>query len=347
MLGDQGSPYVGRFARGWHRLPGWIPGQPQTRTGARLSIGTAFLTARTTRSGGPVGERAARGEEVDIAPSRFHERCGAGRSRGAGGEHVVDQEESGRCGPVRDASERIGHRPHAFLPGPARLRSGRLRPADEGGRGEIELACERPREHASLVEAALGPPPGRERDPGHRVGRRRAERRQGRCERLPHASPTGELQSVDRGPGGSLVREGGSRRRDGRRGTVPASIHVHRRRPPTVTAPRWLQREEFPGARGAERPRACAASGAGPREENIDRAIEHGGTLRRAADTVQDNGTSIGSPAPLTAIVSTCWIFSSGYAVTEPDPVSASKLVSSTGTRAPSAASVIVVSAPS
>src|SRR5688572_4683377 len=34
MLGDQGSPYVGRFARGWHRLPGLIPGQPQTRTGA-------------------------------------------------------------------------------------------------------------------------------------------------------------------------------------------------------------------------------------------------------------------------------------------------------------------------
>ena len=25
MLGDQGSPYVGRFARGWHRLPGVDP----------------------------------------------------------------------------------------------------------------------------------------------------------------------------------------------------------------------------------------------------------------------------------------------------------------------------------
>ncbi len=40
MLSDQRSPYVGRFARGWHRLPGIIPGQPQTRTRARPSIGT-------------------------------------------------------------------------------------------------------------------------------------------------------------------------------------------------------------------------------------------------------------------------------------------------------------------
>ena len=39
MLSDQGSPYVGRFARGWRRLPGMIPGQPQTRTRARSSIG--------------------------------------------------------------------------------------------------------------------------------------------------------------------------------------------------------------------------------------------------------------------------------------------------------------------
>jgi hypothetical protein len=36
MLTDQGSAYVGRFARGWHRLPGIrSPGQPQTRTRAR------------------------------------------------------------------------------------------------------------------------------------------------------------------------------------------------------------------------------------------------------------------------------------------------------------------------
>ena len=32
MLSHQRWPYVGRFARGWHRLPGIVPGQPQTRT---------------------------------------------------------------------------------------------------------------------------------------------------------------------------------------------------------------------------------------------------------------------------------------------------------------------------
>ena len=58
-----------------------------------------------------------------------------------------------------------------------------------------------------------------------------------------------------------------------------------------------------PGGRGrrhpsAERPRACAASGAGAREQDVDgpfeRRLEHGGTLRRAADTAQGSGTSTG-----------------------------------------------------
>src|SRR3990170_992531 len=39
MLTDQGSAYVGRFARGWHRLPGNLsPGQPQTRTRAHRRV---------------------------------------------------------------------------------------------------------------------------------------------------------------------------------------------------------------------------------------------------------------------------------------------------------------------
>src|SRR3990170_738031 len=39
MLTDQGSAYVGRFARGWHRLPRNLsPGQPQTRTRAHRRV---------------------------------------------------------------------------------------------------------------------------------------------------------------------------------------------------------------------------------------------------------------------------------------------------------------------
>jgi len=224
---------------------------------------------------------------MDLARSSLEERCGAGRSCGSRGEDVVDEEEARRRGATRDASERTGHRLHPFFAGQARLRRGGLRPADEGRRWELQLACERPREHASLVEASLGPPPGCERNPRHGVGRRRAERSQGGGECLPDPSPPGELQPVDRGLGRSPIRERRPRRRDGPRRTVAASLDVRRQRPPATTAPRRLEREQLPAACRAERPRACTATGAGPWEEDVDRSIEHGGTLHRAADTLR------------------------------------------------------------
>ncbi len=283
MLGDQGSPYVGRFARGWHRLPGLIPGQPQTRTGARPSIGAASGTARAARPRRPVGERATGGEEVDLARPGLEERSRAGRSGRARRQHVIDEEQSRWRRLPGDAYERIGHRLQSLFAGSPRLWSGRLRPPDEVGRGEIQLACERLREHASLVETPLGPPPARERHPRHRVGRRRAEHRESRCERLPDPTPPGELQTMDRRPSGPAVGERGARRCDLRRGAVTASIHVLRRRPSASTAPRWLQRDELPGTRLAERPRARAASRAGTREDDVDRSIEHLPVHRRHA----------------------------------------------------------------
>jgi hypothetical protein len=235
---------------------------------------------------------------MDLVRSPLQEGCGAGRRRGARGEDVVDQQEAGRHRLLWDACERIPHRLQSFLACASCLRGGRLRPADEGDRREIELACERACEHTSLVEAALGPPPGRERHPRHGVRRRRAECGQCRSERLPHPAPAGELQPMDRGPGGSPVRERRAGRRDRRRGTVPASIHTRVGRSAAATAPRRLQRDELSGACRTERPRACAASGAGPWEEHVDRAIErvlsHGGTLRRAADTIR-----AGEPRPV------------------------------------------------
>jgi hypothetical protein len=253
---------------------------------------------------------------MDLARTRLEERSGAGRSGRARGEHVVDQEQASRRGLPGDVRERIGHRLQSLLSGPSSLWSGRLRPSDEGGRGKIQLACERPREHAGLVETALGPPPARERHPGDGVGWRRAERRQGCRERLPHPAPPGELQSVDRSASGPLVGEGRSRRRDRRRRAVPTSVHVDGRGSSAATAPRRLQRDEVPGTLRAERPRAFAASGAGPWEQDVDGPIErlrsHRGTLRRAADTVQGRWTSIDPPAPLIAIVRTRWVFSTG-----------------------------------
>jgi hypothetical protein len=249
---------------------------------------------------------------MDLPRSALEEHCRAGRSRRTRGEDVVDQEEAGRHGSTWVSFEGTGHRPEPLLPVPAGLRRRRLRPTDEGDRGEIQLVRERPREHTSLVEAALGPPPGCERHPCHGVGRRRAERRQGGCECLADPAPPGELQPVDRGLGRAAVGERRSRRRDRRRRTVRASLDVRGQGSTATIAPRWRQWEELPRARRAERPRACATPGAGPREENVDRPLQHGVTLRRVADTVQGSATSIGSPAPLTATVRACWVFNSG-----------------------------------
>jgi hypothetical protein len=284
---------------------------------------------------------------MDLPRSALEEHCRAGRSRRTRGEDVVDQEEAGRHGSTWVSFEGTGHRPEPLLPGPAGLRRRRLRPTDEGDRGELQPATERSREHTRLVEPALGPPPGGERHPGHGVGRRRAERGQGGRERVADPSPPGELQAVDRRAGGAAVREGRSGGRDRCRRAVPAPIDVDGRGAPAAAAPGRFERDQLTGARGAERPRARAASGARPREEDVDHGLEHGGTLRRAADTAQGSESSTGSPAPLTAIVRIRWTFSSGYAVTAPDPVSPSKLVSRTGSRVPSAASVIAASAPS
>ena len=312
MLGDQRSPYVGRFARGWHRLPGFVPGQPQTRTGARPSIDMALRTARTTRSGRPVGERATGGEQVDLARSPLEERCSARRSRGARRQHIVDEKEASRRGATGDASERIGHRQHPFLAGPAGLGSGRLRPSDEGDRREIQLACERPREHAEPGRSRARPaagmraaptsrrrpaagraPPGRRRMPP----RPRASRRTsaggprpwpvpGRRTPLaptrsaPEDSPRISRRSwagVDRNDGTTVASAGGAPPRTSRR--TATGLRHNRRRP------------------------------SGRERRSPSPARRHATSCRRHG---QGSATSIGSPAPLTAIVRACWVFNSG-----------------------------------
>ena len=284
---------------------------------------------------------------MDLPCPCLEERCRAGRGRRARGEDVVDEEEPKRRRTVRDACEGARHRPQSLFPAASRLGSGRFRPADERGRGQPELTAESPREHASLIEAALGPPPGSERYPRHGVGRRRAERGECGRERLPDAAPPGELQPVDGGPGGSSVDERRPSGRDLCRRAVSTAIQVGDRREAAATAPRWLQGDQRTGARLAERPGARAAAGAGPWEQHVDRAIEHGATLRRAADTDQGSRTSTASSAPLTEIVTTACVFKTGYVSTDPAPVSASKDASSTGRRPPSALSAIAASAPS
>ena len=201
-----------------------------------------------------VPEGAARREHVDLARACLDERCGAGRDGGPRREDVVDQEEPRRRRPMWDAREDTRHRQEPLLSGPARLWGGGGRPADVRGRRELEVACQRLREHASLIEAALGPPPGRERHPGHGVGRRWTDLGQSGGERLPDPPPSRELQAMDGLPGRSPIRE---RRADGRdrpRRAIGTPIDVRARRPAAATAPRRLQGDE--GARTSSRRRA-------------------------------------------------------------------------------------------
>ena len=311
MLGDQGSPYVGRFARGWHRLPGFVPGQPQTRTGAPREYRHGFRVdaSRVVRAAGPCGpERAARREQVDLACSCLDEGCGAGRGGRTRRQDIVDQEEPRRRRPMRDVCEDIRHRAQALFSAAAGLWSRVPRSANEGSRREAELPRERSREHGGLVEAALGPPPAGERYPRHGVGGRRADLGESGGERVADPPPSRELEAMNRLLRGSPIREGRAHGRDGRRGAIWAPIDVRARRPAAPAAPRRLQGDERARALLAEGPRAGAASRARPREQDVDRPFDHllahRGTLRRAADTPQGSGTSTGS-APLIEIVST------------------------------------------
>src|SRR5437867_1080470 len=118
MLSDQRSPYVGRFARGWHRLPGRFPGQPQTRTWAHRRIGTG--TAKPQR-GHRVVERARCGDQMDPAGAGCGERLGTRRGRRPGGEDVIDQQDSLGC--RTDRFEAPSHRLPALGAAAPSLRS--------------------------------------------------------------------------------------------------------------------------------------------------------------------------------------------------------------------------------
>jgi hypothetical protein len=252
---------------------------------------------------------------MDLARPRLEEGCGAGRGGRTRGQHVVHEQEALRRLCAGDGRERVCHREQPLLPAAAGLWSGLPRPAHESARGEAELPGERSREDAGLVEAALGPPPAGERHPRHGVGGRRAERGEGAGKRFADPTPAGELESTDRFPCRTPVRERRPHRGDRRQGAVSAAIHVRGSRAAAPATPRRLQRDERTRAGLAERPRTHAAPRTDSREQDVDGPIEHlpwhRSTLRRAADIDQGSATSTGS-APLIEIVTTDWVFMTG-----------------------------------
>ncbi len=267
---------MGRFARGWRRLPRKIPGQPQTRLRARPSIATTTCRERTSRS-----------EQYDLADTRTRERLRARRRRRSRRQDVVHQDDAPRDGRyvTADRLERPTHRRPSLVTRSPRLWSGRhgstREPQDRRSEPDSHGSRERPR----LVVPTFGQPASCERHPGNRIDGRWIDGDHGVRERGGHAPPARELQPMDRGARGPGVQE----RRPGdahrRRRAATAAIDGDGRGAATPLAPRRTERLERRPASLAERPAAHAAARASRREDNVERPGEHGATLAVAADT--------------------------------------------------------------
>ena len=281
---------MGRFARGWHRLPGRFPGQPQTRTWARRRIGT---TARNAQRRDGIVERARRGHEVDPAgPGRgegLSARCGRGPGREAG-LHEQD--------PLRRCARRIEAPPHrrpALGAASAGLGTGRSRAAEQAQDRDPRSLSEPRGKRPGLVVPALGEPSTRKRHPrddidGWQIVTRRDRRGEGPC----HITPSGELEAVHGASRRTVVEERRPSRRHRVRRAVTAGRHRHAGWATASVAPGTPERHERSTATGTERPRPVPASGAPAWEDDIERPREHAATVPATADIA-----TAGRPRPL------------------------------------------------
>ena len=294
MLSDQRSPYVGRFARGWHRLPGRFPGQPQTRTCARPRIGT---TAANPQRGHRVVERARRGDEMDPAGPSGGQRLGARRGRRPGGEDVIDEHDALRRRTGR--FEAPSHGRAALGATAPSLRARGTCPSKQSGDGQAGPVPKAHGQRARLVVTSLGQPPTRQRDPRDDVDGRDLVARDDRVrEGGRDVAPSGELQPVH-GPSRRTVEE--ERRTSGGhrvRRTVTTGRHRDAGRPSAPIAPGTPQRDERSATAGAERPRPVPASRAPAWENDIERPRQHAPTVPGATDMARAGRPG---PAPIPA----------------------------------------------
>jgi hypothetical protein len=290
MLNDQWSPYVGRFARGWHRLPGRFPGQPQTRTWARRRIGT---TARNAQRRKGIMERASRGREVDPAGAGRGEGFGARGSRRPGREDVIDEQD-----PLRRCARRIeapSHRRPALGAAPPGLGTRGSRAAEQSHDRDPRSVSEPHGKRPGLVVSALGEPSTRQGHPrddidGWQIVTRRDRRGEGPC----HITPSGELEAVHGASSGTVEEERRPSRRHRVRRAVTAGSHRHAGWATAPVAPGTHERHERHTARGTERPRPGPASGAPAREDDIERPREHVATVPATTDIAR-----AGRPRPV------------------------------------------------
>ncbi|MEA2579830.1 MAG: hypothetical protein QOE83_722 [Actinomycetota bacterium] len=352
MLSDQRSPYVGRFARGWRRLPRNIPGQPQTRTRARSSIGTTPFPRNPSLGPsrhGPSGRRRTqrtpecpRGDhQVHLPCARAHQGPRARGSRCSGREHVVHQQHRRRT-PV-GRNERAPQGRPTFGAASACLRPGADGSFEEPLYGKVQLASEPPSKHARLVIAARSQPRARQRHPCHRQRITRPGRRSHGGhrpgERRSNVLPARVFQSMHRRPGWTVEPERRSRGGERPIGTITTREGRGRGGPSTPLTPRRLQGGQFRATVVAEGPWPVAAPRAPAREQDV-RELHPGSRYGRAPTSLpvgyEGSATSKGS-SPLETIFSNRSERSTGYAVTFPLPEPSSNSLSTTGSVLPSA----------
>ena len=275
MLGGQGSPYVGRFACDWHRLPGRIPGQPQTQTGVRGSVAPGRKEPGEGPSGREQAHRARAGAAKD--PRAF------GRG-GPGGQDVVDEQDLSRGriatreteGSVHGAAALRARSPGLGRRVPDPLQRSRRREAEDGRDGQGQ--------GPGLVVPSGRTAPRRERNPRHALRRGWRNGGHGRPQGLGHASPAGELEPMQRGARGPLVQERSPGPRDRGRRTLEAGRERLLGGPAAASAERRQEHHEGLAARPAERPGPRPASGTALGIEEVQDGVEHSPTVEPAAD---------------------------------------------------------------
>ena len=276
MLSDQRSPYVGRFARGWHRLPRRCsPGNHRPRREPVPSIASRQ----------PHPDRPRGNEQRDLVGA---DRLKSGRTRRGGRsrrEDIVHEQHTSRCRCRTQRCETSQHRGPSSLAASSGLRPGVISgPPQHRADREVEIATDDQRERFRLIEAALGPPSPGQRHPRHRVCRSGRHLRHRRPERIRDPPPSGELQPVYRGSDRTFEQEGRPGADERRRRAIRTGRHLTRCRRSAAIAPRRCERHDLPDARGAERPRSGAAPSAPTREHDVEHTPEHPETLARGTD---------------------------------------------------------------
>jgi hypothetical protein len=274
MLSDQWSPYVGRFACDWHRLPGgFLPGNHRPGQEHSRIIATG---------GNATSQRAGGRQNTHFSCARAYQRPRALRRSGAAGQDVVNQDHPLGWGCAD--TERASQGAPALTARPSGLRSRFDHSLEQRPDAPPGQLAEGSSQRFRLVVATRSPPSPSKRDPRQEYGlpqqhrsRRRAGHRQEhpRGEALGDRTEPSELQLHEGRSGRAFVEEGRPRPGDGPGRTVRAALEPGFEWPAAPDATRRTEEARSRPARLTERPGASATAGAPAREQDVENGPEH------------------------------------------------------------------------